>query len=301
MSKSEWFKFKGTSIPFDRLREIAGLGGARRRPEETLYGDTADPDTRAMAQAAPIPSPRPAKGAGRARRAVPSVRNRATNAPPSPTATLPVPAYRDHVPGVIDKNWNEWSGAVGRLSKLHSAEKRAYMDIFAAEGGNEYDPRGRAMSGIQDRTLRALIDRKYVKGIKRGTDLRNLTFDQRAMIYRNYFDFAMNQVGGSAAFGRLGDAEAASAVADTLFRNGRTGGGKMIREAINKVTPGTLTIRGATGNALPFNETALAAFRKIVADPAKRQGFLDALADIRIKDSPREAPRYDYYRFQKSP
>ncbi len=57
----------------------------------------------------------------------------------------------------------------------------------------------------------------------------------------------------------------------------------------------------ATGKKPPFNETALAAFEKVVADPAKREGFLDNLADIRIKDSPGEAPRYNYFRFQMSP
>ncbi len=198
-------------------------------------------------------------------------------------------------------NWNEWSQKIGRLPKLHSTEKRAYMEIFAAEGGNSYNPSSKAMSGIKDETLDFLIEENYVKGIPKGTKSYTLSLDERAGIYRKYFDYAMDMIGGSPAFGRFRDAAAASAVADTLFRNGRTGGGQMIRAAINKVAPGTLAMRGATGNELPFNEAALAAFHKVVADPAKRQGFLNNLADIRIKDSPSEAPRYNYYRFQKSP
>ncbi len=75
----------------------------------------------------------------------------------------------------------------------------------------------------------------------------------------------------------------------------------MIRAAINKVAPGTLAMFGATGKEPPFNETALTALEKVVADPAKRQDFLNNLADIRTKDSPGEAPRYNYFRFQKSP
>ena len=41
--------------------------------------------------------------------------------------------------------------------------------------------------------------------------------------------------------------------------------------------------------------------QKFIADPARQQTFLHALADIRIKDSPGEAPRFNHFRFQKSP
>ena len=196
--------------------------------------------------------------------------------------------------------WNAWSQLIGRLPSLHSTEKRAYMEVFAAEGGDSVNPENGAMSGIKNDTLDELIQKQFVKGIKRGTKAKDLSLNERARIYREYFDFAMNEVGGSSAFGRIDDVEAASAVADTLFRNGRTGGGQMVREAINKLAPETLAMHGATGKELPFNETALAAFQKVIADPTTRQSFLHALADIRIKDSPGEAPRFNHFRFQKS-
>jgi hypothetical protein len=296
MSDLEWYKYKGKSFPFMRPRQVSAPGIVRPSPEEILYGDSAS-----AAQTPPPPLALLAKVMGQARRKPPSVPNRATNAPPSPTATIPRPAYRRQAIGMETSNWNRWSQEIGRLPRLHSTEKRAYMDIFAAEGGNSYNSKGKAMSGIKDTTLDGLIDGQYVKGFKKGTKSKTLTLDERAGIYRNYFDFALNMIGGSSAFGRFRDAEAASAVADTLFRNGRTGGGYMIRQAINKLAPGTLALRGATGKKLPFNETALAAFQKVIADPAKRQDFLNNLADIRIKDSPGEAPRYNYFRFQKSP
>ena len=151
------------------------------------------------------------------------------------------------------KNWNAWSQLIGRLPRLHSTEKRAYMEVFAAEGGDSVNTSNGAKSGITNATLDELIHRKFVKGIKRGTKAASLSLGERARIYRDYFDFAMNELGGSSAFGRINNAEAASAVADTLFRNGRTGGGQMIREAINKIAPGTLAMRGATGKELPFN------------------------------------------------
>ena len=231
----------------------------------------------------------------------PNVPNRSSNAPPSPTPIIPVPAYRKQARGIDTKNWNAWSQLIGRLPRLQSTEKRAYMEIFAAEGGNSVNPKNGATSGIKDDTLDQLIHKKWVKGIKRGTKAKDLSLNQRAGIYRDYFDFAMNEVGGSSAFGRIDDAAAASAVADTLFRHGRTGGGQLIREAINKLAPGTLAMRGATGKKLPFNETALKAFQTAIADPVTRRKFLDALADLRIKDSPGEALRFNHFRFQKSP
>ena len=190
---------------------------------------------------------------------------------------------------------------MARLSNLSKTEKRAYMEVFAAEGGDSIDPVNGASSGITNRTLDEGINEKWVKGIQKGRKAKDLSYDERAGFYRDYFDFAMNRIGGSLAFAGMNDAEAASAIADTLIRHGRNGGGALIRKAINRVASTNLTERNSKGHGLPFNETVLPEFQKLIANPGTRRMFLDALADERIKSKPGEALRFNHFRFRNSP
>ena len=253
------------------------------------------------AQADRMPSPQLAQSAVQSSPPPPKVPDRTSNAPPSPTPIIPVPGYKKDYFKNQPKSWPTWTQLIGSLPNLHSSEKRAYMEIFAAEGGDRLDTESGAMSGITKTTIDRAIDKVHVKGIKSGTEPKTLSLEARSRLYRAYFDHAFDRIGGSRAFGLISDAEAASAVADTLFRHGRNGGGALIRKAINAVVPGSLAERVSSKLGLPFNETALSEFQRTIADPANRRKFLEALADERIKVAPNEADRFNHFRFQNVP
>ncbi len=52
-----------------------------------------------------------------------------------------------------------------------------------------------AKSGITIRTLAEGINEKWVKGIQKGRKAKDLSYDERAGFYRDYFYFAMNRIG----------------------------------------------------------------------------------------------------------
>ena len=253
------------------------------------------------AQADRMRSPQLAQRAVQSSPPPPKVPHRTSNAPPSPTPIIPLPDYKKEYFKNQPKSWPTWTQLIGGLPNLHSTEKRAYMEIFAAEGGNRLDPGSDAMSGITKTTINRAVDKRHVKGIKFGTEPKTLSLEERSRLYRAYFDHAFDKIDGSRAFGRIADPEAASAVADTLFRHGRNGGGTLIRKAINAVVPGSLAERVSSKLGLPFNKTALSEFQRTIADSANRRKFLDALADERIKVAPNEADRFNHFRFQNVP
>lgn len=175
------------------------------------------------------------------------------------------------------------------------------MEIFAAEGGDRPTPNGTALSGITQTALDELIAKRYVKNIKPGTMPKSLTIDERAKVYRGYFDFALSLAKGSKALTRIGDPEVTAAFADTLFRHGRTGGAGLIQRAINKVSLTKVSTKG------PAGEQTVGAFAKLAANSKTRRLLLDALADERrnkVKNDSNakgEFIRIDHFQFQKSP
>ena len=228
----------------------------------------------------------------------------AVSLPPGalPATAKPAPGVRvagnatvatDAAPGgyepPIPPNKTEWfRGREHELRKFHEAtesvpaseaERRVFMEVFAQEGGMAKDRAGSAASGITQGTLNDLIERGYVKGIPLGTEPNDLSAEQRAGFYKGYFDSTLKSVGGSKAFGQIGDDLAARALGDTLYRHGGKGGARIIQKAANSVTPDSLEIDGRMGSRT-FNT-----YRTLVTNPKTRGRFLGALADERWKDA----------------
>ena len=212
-----------------------------------------------------------------------------------------VPAYRKEVIGQQGQVWQIWTQSVNRLPKLSPTEERAYMEIFAAEGGVTQHKGTSTWSGIEQDTLDELIAKRFLRNIKPGTTPKSLSIEQRAEVYRAYFDFALSLAKGSATLTRIGDPEATAAFADALFRHGRTGGARLIQQAINRVA------RTKVGTTGPAGEQTVRAFAGLAAAPKSRRLLLDALGDERwdkVKNSPNakgELIRINHFRFQKSP
>lgn len=204
----------------------------------------------------------------------------------------PVPAYRRWVFADRADDWAAWIVAVDRLPAIEGCERRAYLEIFAAEGGCRVDPRGPAASGLVPATLDELIARRRLRHVAPGTPPARLSLDQRAAAYRGYFDEVLAAVSGHAALARIGDPAAAAAFADTLFRHGRRGGSRLIQQAIAGVDGGGLSIDGRQGPA------TLAAYCRLAAAPATRRRLVDALADARLAATHGgERARFDHFRF----
>jgi peptidoglycan hydrolase-like protein with peptidoglycan-binding domain len=221
----------------------------------------------------------------------------APTSPPTKTV-IPVPGYRRDVLQGQGRAWKKWNELVRQSPKSSPVEARAYGEIFAAEGGDRKDPSSSAASGITQGTLDELAGKGFVQGIKPGTPPRQLSLEQRAAVYRGYFGFALSAVGGSAALSRIGNADAAAALADTLFRHGRTGGASIIQKAINGVSTNTNKVKVAG----PVGKETLDAYARLAVDPATRRALLDQLAQQRTAAVPKgqETERIDHFRFQKA-
>ena len=226
-----------------------------------------------------------------------------TGSSPSPSSKpiMPIPAYKKSVVGLQGLEWQKWGNAVRKLPKLSAAEEKAYMEIFAAEGGTDPDPKSSAVSGIIQGTLDDLIRKGYVKGVAPGTKPGQLPIPKRAEIYRGYINFALKNAGGSAALSRIGDSEAGATLADTVFMHGRGDGARLIQKAINDVIPKKVPIGDAVGNK------TFEAYKSLVADPSQRRRLLAALADQRLEfvknksNFKGKATRINHFRFQNLP
>jgi len=223
-----------------------------------------------------------------------------TISPGTTGPVIPVPAYRKDVIGGQGARWTDWSNATRSLPAVTPNEQRAYTEIYAAEGGDEIDPSSGAISGITPSTLDELIEKGFIKGIAKGTPPTSIRLERRPEIYRAYFDFALNRAGGSSVLSRIPDADAAAALADTLFRHGRTGGARILQNAINTVNPGAVSVSG------PAGPETLRKFIGIASDPNKVGRLLDAIGNERAKTvrgtstERAELKRIDHFRFQKS-
>lgn len=201
--------------------------------------------------------------------------------------TLPIPAYRKQAKGLQGTNWKDWSSSVGKLQGGSDAERNIYKNTYAAEGGLATDPVSGAASGISKNTLDRAIKGGVLPGLKEGAVPDQLSIDQRAKVYRHYFDDALRTVErtapGSSNLQKISDAKASSAFADTLFAHGSTGGALIIQKAINKVTPNSVEALGQMG------PKTFKAYKELSANPQTRRTLLSALGDARwekIKSRP---------------
>ena len=215
-----------------------------------------------------------------------------------PASAPPIPKYKEDVfkDPINFGAWMDFGGAVGGLSDVSSSERRAYMEIFAAEGG--LVPNGTTVGGIEAPTLKHLIEEDYVKGIEPDTPPAALTMEERTRVYRGYFDWALRHGDGGAELRRIGDAQATAAFADTLFKHGDRVGARIIQKAINDVSPAGVAVDGFAGRQ------TVDAYRELAADPVTRRALLEALAGERKKTigdhTGRKGliARFDHFRFK---
>ncbi|MCB9976336.1 MAG: hypothetical protein H6858_01895 [Rhodospirillales bacterium] len=224
------------------------------------------------------------------------------------TTGIEPPAYRrDVFKGERRTEWDDWSRILQFDKSLSSAEKKAFHDIFAAEGGMKKAPGGSAVAGILQKTLDTTkslentpeILAKYGKNPK-TTDLELQDIKE---VYKGFFNDAfkgpaqkLNEKNKARAFkgyqilGLIGDDRLSSSIADILFREGTAKGSELIISAIR------LTDTDAdTGRGNVFGSKTLSALQKIAKNPDQTRNFLEFSANARRGD---EKARNDYFRFR---
>lgn len=209
------------------------------------------------------------------------------------------PAGKKDLAGVRD-HWMRFNDAVARLPDVTDTERHVYSRIFAAEGGMDVDKAGGAVAGVTPDTLKYLKTRdKSLSSLP--DDPRKLNHDQAALFYRGYSDYVLRNAGGVSALDQIGDWNTAAAVADTVYRDGASGGGKLVGEAIrktiDKIDPNEAKRLGVDDYAAgdTVGSESLAAIKTL-----ERAGhgdiFRGILADIRTEKRPNEKARMNRFR-----
>jgi hypothetical protein len=237
--------------------------------------------------------------------------------PPVPTRKpetgIKPPAYRKGVfSGRRQQEWDDWTRNTEFDPNLSSVQKKAFQDIYAAEGGMKKDQSSSAVGGILQPTIKILKDKGFIDSVikKHGPNVKTTDLDQEDIksIYKAYFDDVLdsaakghniinpiNPVRGSQILDLIGDKNTASAVADTLFRDGSGNGTTYTQKAIN-MAEGKTKVKVEDAEDSTFGSETFQALQEVAKDSQKRQKFLDALADQRKKA---EKARNDHFRFRQ--
>ncbi len=209
------------------------------------------------------------------------------------------PAYRS---GISQQTWDEFNQAVADLPGITPTEQYVYAKIFAGEGGAGNDPNSSASSGILRQALRD-AQAANVPGLDGVANPRDLTIEQRTILYQFYTDRAFHTVGGGAALDTIPDPQTAAAVADTLFRHGNSGGAGIVQKSINDVIGGLpADERQRLGVSSVDLDGAMGPETFDTARKLDQSGYGPALrgkiADNRLKltKNPNEKSRFDDFR-----
>lgn len=172
--------------------------------------------------------------------------------------------------------WAAWVTAVDHLPGITPAERRAYQEIFIAEGGCRIEGGRPAARELVPVTLDEVIARCRLARAG-ATPLAFPPLDARAAAYRAYFDRVLRAIGGRAALAGLAQPEAAAAFADTVFLHGGIRGGRLIAAVAAETA-------GLPADARPGLADALSLFDALGREKPTRLRLLERLAALRLAD-----------------
>lgn len=223
------------------------------------------------------------------------------------------PLYKKDV--FAGKRADEWNGWVKRIEEdkeLSSAEKKAFQEIYAFEGGME-KPKGAnntAFAGIIQGTLDGLKDYGVVDGVtaRRGQKVKSTELNQEDIhdVYKGYFSDVFKGAAETAGFtknegykilGTIGDDEVAAAFADVLFRDDYMKTSRLAQKSLNAALPESEKISEEGG----AGSDTFKALRKVAKDKKMKRIFLDKLGDLRDEAFTEggDHDRNEYFRFKK--
>lgn len=201
----------------------------------------------------------------------------------------PVPTMesigRDGKPSEDDRKRHEvFVRASRQLPGAGPRELEVLRHIYMTEGGDHIDPSGtKASSGVIASTFEAMKKSGKFPDLKDVKEPGDIPTDRRPEVMREYLNGALAKAGGGAALERFEDQTVANAVASAVFYQGATGGGTAVRQALKETVkddppPGMTRVdnKGTITNIL------MEELVPVLKDPAKRDAFLENLADARI-------------------
>ncbi|MGE0652249.1 MAG: hypothetical protein AB7P12_10930 [Alphaproteobacteria bacterium] len=149
--------------------------------------------------------------------------------------SLPMPPY---IQAPYDQGWHPFHHSLRRSGMPSGTEIRQARTMFAYEGGMKPNPENDAVAGITQGFLKDAHEyekdndlvREYGRPLPDKTT--ELSSDDVARLYKDYFDMAFDHVAGEHELTRIRDPKAAGQMIDLLFMEGKNGG-KLIQEAMN--------------------------------------------------------------------
>ncbi len=218
------------------------------------------------------------------------------------------PPYRKQVfAGAREQEWKDWARTIHLDKELSGAEKKSFLDIFAAEGGMAKNPESSAYAGVMQGTLDGLNKLGYLKN-KNFSKTKDMNMQDIKSVYKAYFDSVFgavaakhsienpsDQVSGSKMLDKIGDVEMASAVADIIFRDSPSATTVPMVQRAAKLALGVSEEQQIDG--VPGTRT-FKDLKDIASDANKKRKFLNELSNLRNKQWPSEKERSEYYRYK---
>ena len=209
---------------------------------------------------------------------------------------LPIPRYRADE-DELRKSWRAMHDAVDRTG-LGFGQRRAFMEIFAAEGGTKSDRQNPdVVAGLSPARISELSQIVKEVALPERTHPSELTPAERAAFYWTWFrsrdHSGFERELGENVLDRIGDDEVAASIADAVFRRGgagtqkEPGGVQIVQLAVNRIQRGRLVPDGR------FGPKTMAAVQEFAADPVRRRRLLDAIADVRIDELKEKSSTYE--------
>lgn len=225
--------------------------------------------------------------------------------------------YLDRVPkpktdlfkGSRAQEWEDWNALLEQDKELGSAQRKAFSEIYAFEGGMRSPAGGTAFAGIVQSTLNGLKNNGFLPELSKEMKTKDLDQKSINQVYKAYFNDLFKGAAktakltadkGYTLLGTIGDDQIAAAFADTIFRDDpELVSVPMIQGAINQAlslnhVPGDRYL-GVAGTQT-FNK-----LRSIAKDPKKKRVFLDTLGDLRDQKftEPGDPMRNEHFRFRQ--
>jgi hypothetical protein len=176
------------------------------------------------------------------------------------------------------KSYNDFYNNLISLSGITQNIVNAAMRVFTQEGFLNADPKNGAVAGIIKDTLEGTFKESR---IPIDTPSKDLTIAQRVAIYVAHFNMALKEADGVNTFDKIPDETGHLLIADMVFRNGKSGTGKIIQDAINMIEPGTFNFPEEEPRT--FGKETMYIFNAMLANPKLRNKFLNFIADLRTK------------------
>jgi hypothetical protein len=266
--------------------EAPAQHGAAREQEVEIRRD----EPIQLAQATPS-QPRPAVVAGSNRRPLPPQApfTRYDHAIGSEDRT-PVPRLttigRNQTPTEDDQVRHEvFVRAARQLRGAGPRVQETLRHLWQTEGGDWIDQsETAASSGVTQRAYnRTVVAGGRVADLQGIRTPGHVPTDRRPEVMRDTLDQFLARAGGSAALDRFADQTVANAIASTVYYVGPSDGGTAVREALKKTVGSDPPVEiqklrpsGALRTDV-VNELV-----PILRDPARREAFLENLADARV-------------------